>query len=43
MIDLQHKLSAEDPIHPDDLSLEAIAGLSKHKKRYIAFAFQNTC
>ena len=41
MIAPQHELSAEDPIYPDqDLSHEEIAGLSKHKKPYIAFAFQ---
>ena len=40
MIAPQHELSVEDPIHPEDLNLEAIAGLSKHKKPYIAFAFQ---
>ena len=40
MIAPQHEWSVEDPIHPEDLNLEAIAGLSKHKKPYIAFAFQ---
>ena len=40
MIAAQHEWSVEDPIHPEDLNLEAIAGLSKHKKPYIAFAFQ---
>ena len=40
MIAPQHEWSVEDPIHPEDLDLEAIAGLSKHKKSYIAFAFQ---
>ena len=40
MIAPQHEWSVEDPIHPEDLNLEAIAELSKHKKPYIAFAFQ---
>ena len=40
MIAPQHEWSVEDPIHPEDLNLEAIARLSKHKKPYIAFAFQ---
>lgn len=40
MIAPQHEWSVLDPIHPGDLNLEAIAGLSKHKKPYIAFAFQ---
>ena len=40
MIAPQREWSVEDPIHPEDLNLEAIAGLSKHKKSYIAFAFQ---
>ena len=39
MIAPQHEWSVEDPFHPEDLNLEAIAGLSKHKKSYIAFAF----
>ena len=39
MIGLQHELSAKDLIHPDDLSHE-VAGLSKHKKSFIDFVFQ---
>lgn len=38
MISPQHELSTENAIHLVDLSLEAIAGLSKHKKPYVAFA-----
>ena len=43
MIAPQHEWSVEDPIHSEDLNLEAIAELSKHKCHALLLLFNKTC